>query len=255
MELWILVFLLVVVQPLLGWWRFRSYLGREPVVPTPRKLRFYGMIVLTQWTLMLLCAWVLSRRHLNIAELGLLAPGPPWAWAAAVTLGVVLIGATFVAVRNLRKSARDEFPPHLARMSRILPLLPIERAAFTPVALTAGICEETLYRGFLTYAFLQVTHSMPAALALGTLAFGFGHIYQGPRGVVSTALLGAFLASIYWGAGSLWPGIALHAAIDLVNGNVLGSLSRLTLTPAKPDAHTDASTSESIPPLERTTGT
>jgi len=257
MELWVLAFVLVVVQPIVGWWRFRRFVGRERVISTPRKLRFYAMVVVTQWTLTALCAWVMSRRHLNVAELGLLTPGPAWAWAAAAGLGVTLIGATLVAVRSLRKNPSEELPSHLVHVARILPTFPLERAGFTPVALTAGLCEELLYRGFLTYAFLQLVHSMPAALALSTLSFGVGHLYQGPRGVISTAVLGALLAVIYWGGASLWPGIALHAAIDLVNGNALGSLTRArpALTPAEPSAHTDVHTGEESPPLERTTGT
>jgi membrane protease YdiL (CAAX protease family) len=219
------------------------------------------MVIVSQWTLTALCAWALSRHHLNVAELGLLTLGPAWAWGAAAALGAVLIGATLMAVRSLRKGTREDLPPHLASVARILPVSALERAAFTPVALTAGLCEETLYRGFLTFTFLQLTHSMPAALALSTLSFGFGHLYQGPRGVLSTTVLGAFLAALYWGAVSLWPGVVLHAVIDLVNGNALGSLSRLpaaavepALTAADASAHTAESTSE-FPPLERTTGT
>jgi len=256
LDLWILVFLLVVVQPVLGWWRFRRFIARGDAITTYRKLRLYFFVLLTQWTLTALCAWVMQRRQLNIADLGLLRPGPAWAWVLAGAIAIVLAGATLIAVRSIR-AGHSEVPGHLKHIGRILPASAMERVGFTPVALTAGICEETLYRGFLTFAFYQAYPNMVLALALSTVAFGIGHLYQGPRGILSTMALGMVLATLYSASGSLWPGIALHAFIDLANGNALGGLARtpsqpLALTP--PPDHTHVDTGDVSPP-ERTTGT
>jgi len=256
-DLWLLVFFLVLVQPLLGWWRFRRFVGREPVISTKRKMRLYAMVVGTQWVLTALCAWIMRRRDLDIGDLGLLEPGKTLAWVAASFLIVMFASATIAAVRSIR-DGKAELPSHLRHVVRILPVKGIERAGFVPVALTAGICEEILYRGFLTFALFHVIRSWPAALALSTLAFGFGHLYQGPRGVVSTALLGGLLAAIYGYWQSLWPCIAVHAVVDLVSGNALGTLAApapapgLALTPPAP--HTEAETGRQTPP-EETTGT
>jgi len=257
MDLWILVFLLVVVQPIFGWWRFKRFVARGDTPNTNRKLRLYFIVLLTQWTLTAMCAWVMARRHLNIADLGLLHAGPAWAWILATTLGLVLAGATMLAVRSIR-AGHSEVPGHLRHIARILPQNVMERIGFTPVALTAGICEETLYRGFLVFAFYQASHNAWLAFGLSTLAFGFGHLYQGPRGIISTMVLGFVLVTMYSASKSLWPGIALHAFIDLANGNALGSLSKprpappLSLTP--PTDHTHAEAGEISSP-ERTTGT
>jgi membrane protease YdiL (CAAX protease family) len=108
---------------------------------------------------------------------------------------------------------------------RILPSTPIERVAFAGVALTAGFCEEVLYRGFLLYALDGVIASPWISLVLAAIAFGVGHAYQGRRGIVLTAILGVVFGLLYRFGGSLWPGIVLHAAIDGVNGYALGSLA------------------------------
>ena len=255
MEIWILVFLLVVVQPVFGWWRFRKFVARGGPVSTPRKLRLYFIVLLTQWTLTALCAWVLSRRQLNIADLGLLKPGPAWSWILAGVLATMLATATIIAVRSIR-AGHSDMPGHLLHVARILPNNILERIGFTPVAFTAGTCEETLYRGFLTFAFYQAYPSMILALALSTVAFGIGHLYQGPRGIISTMALGLVLAALYWGSGSLWPGIALHAVVDLANGNALGSLaSRPPQVVPAPVVPYTPETADSTPPPERTTGT
>lgn len=255
MELWILVLLLVLVQPVLGWWRFRKFVARGGTVTTNRKLRLYFIVLLTQWSLTALCAWVMVRRRLNIADLGLLQAGPAWAWILALVLAMTLAGATVVAVRSIR-AGKSEVPGHLRHIARILPRNVLERIGFTPVALTAGICEETLYRGFLTFAFFQAYPSMIVALALSTVAFGIGHLYQGPRGIISTMALGLVLATIYRASGSLWPGIALHAIVDLANGNALGSLVNEPpqVVPVPVVSYTAEGTGDAPPP-ERTTGT
>jgi membrane protease YdiL (CAAX protease family) len=101
-----------------------------------------------------------------------------------------------------------------------------ERAGFVAVALTAGVCEEILYRGFLIYALGRVLPSPWVALVPAALIFGIAHAYQGPRGVAGTGLLGVFLGLLYLLSGSLWPGIGLHASVDLVNGMALGPFGR-----------------------------
>jgi len=117
-------------------------------------------------------------------------------------------------------------PSHLAKVVRILPASGSERAGFALVALTAGVCEEILYRGYLVYAFDRVLPSSWWSMLLAGALFGAAHAYQGVRGMVATGLLGAFLGAVYVAGGSLWPGIFLHAVVDLVNGFALGPLGR-----------------------------
>jgi len=88
MDLWLLVLFLVLVQPILGYYRFRRLAGGAEVLPTRRKLVIYATIVVTQWVLVGVCAFVLRRRELEIADLGLGEPG-----IATMVLGVVAAAA------------------------------------------------------------------------------------------------------------------------------------------------------------------
>jgi len=75
--------------------------------------------------------------------------------------------------------------------------------------------------------------------------------------VLSTAVLGGLLAAIYGYWGSLWPCIALHAVVDIVNGNALGTLAPPAgpgLALAPPAAHTEVQANGPTP-SEETTGT
>ncbi len=103
------------------------------------------------------------------------------------------------------------------RLAFILPVTQEERAWFALVSVTAGICEEVLYRGFLIrYLSDGPWHvGLWIALAVASVAFGLGHGYQGLSGIIGTTVLGAVIAVIFLATGSLWLPMALHAIIDL----------------------------------------
>lgn len=230
MDVWLLAAVLVVALPILGWHRFRRYVALPGPVPTARKLRAYASILLTQWTLVAACAWVLGRHGLDLGALGVGVSPPLASTLTALVIGAVLCATTVRGVRGLAASPDEELPSHLRHVVRILPETPSERVAFTAVALTAGFCEEVLYRGFLLYALDEVVRSPWLSLALAASAFGVGHAYQGRRGVALTAALGVVFGVLYRYGGSLWPAIALHVGIDLVNGFALGALARRRAT-------------------------
>lgn len=108
-------------------------------------------------------------------------------------------------------------------MTFIAPLLPRtdeEAAHFRVLSVTAGICEEIVYRGYLIWYLAVFIGPWPAALAAGVL-FGVLHLYQGTQGISRAGALGVVMALLYVGSGSLlWPMI-LHAAVDL-NGGAIG---------------------------------
>jgi membrane protease YdiL (CAAX protease family) len=93
-----------------------------------------------------------------------------------------------------------------------------ERSVFVGVSVTAGFCEELLYRGFLM-AYAQWLGWWQAGIA-SAIVFGLSHAYQGSAGVVKTAVVGLVMAGLYAYSGSIWPGIVLHAALDLQAGAV-----------------------------------
>jgi membrane protease YdiL (CAAX protease family) len=107
----------------------------------------------------------------------------------------------------------------------ILPSTPREARAFHGIAVTAGVCEEVLYRGYLLWYFQSL---MPAgaAIAAAILVFGLGHVYQGIRGIFSTGIAGGIAMAVYLLTGSLVAPILLHVALDLVNGFTIYRVSR-----------------------------
>jgi membrane protease YdiL (CAAX protease family) len=98
-----------------------------------------------------------------------------------------------------------------------LPVTERERWLWVGVALTAAVCEEVLFRGFLT---LYIGHYLPSLhpaliAVLAGIAFGLAHTYQGLKGVLATGVMGIFLGLVYWLTKSLIPGIVFHAFVNL----------------------------------------
>jgi membrane protease YdiL (CAAX protease family) len=102
-------------------------------------------------------------------------------------------------------------------MAYLMPQGRMEALLFAGVAVTAGICEELIFRGFL-FRYLQAEpfgFSTILSLIISTLFFGFGHAGQGPKGILVTGASGLFFAWLYLASGSLLLPIVLHIIVDL----------------------------------------
>ncbi len=58
------------------------------------------------------------------------------------------------------------------------------------LSITAGVCEETIFRGYLQQQFIAWTKSVPAGVIFSAIIFGLGHIYQGLRQAGVIAIFG-----------------------------------------------------------------
>ena len=170
----------------------------------------YASSALTLWILAGLAAGASWMSGMDTGSLGLriLPIGPLVAWSAALTLAGVLL---IVVLRRagLRESVL---------LLHLLPVTRIERIAFAGLSVTAGFCEEFLFRGFLLVTLATATGSVVLGVALSTVVFGWVHAYQQPAGAARAGMLGAVLAVPAVVAESVVPSMIAHTAIDLVGG-------------------------------------
>jgi uncharacterized protein len=168
-----------------------------------------------------------------------------WVVFVLVILGVRLHGSSLYAVLGDRwRSARQVFTdigigflllissimlpalfgPHQESggpdkaIQFLLPQSGAEIAWWIFLSLTAGICEETLFRGYLQKQFICLTKNAVAGILLSAVLFGAAHGYQGPR---KASLIGGGAAIL--GAAARWrksvrPGMIAHTLQDLMGG-------------------------------------
>jgi membrane protease YdiL (CAAX protease family) len=100
--------------------------------------------------------------------------------------------------------------------SSLLPATPRERFLFAAVAISAGVCEEVVFRGWLLCTLHNVVGLKGTTLVLIAAAcFGLAHYYQGATGMIGTAFAGILFTFFYVQSGSLLLPILLHILIDL----------------------------------------
>jgi len=148
-------------------------------------------------------------------------------WTAALTAGAILLSLAFRPLEARAWRPSEGGPEGSGTLDdglidALLPRTPEERRLFGGLSLAAGWGEEMAYRGYVPAALLVA--GLPAwwAFGIAALAFGLLHAYQGPVGVVRTALLGFLLGASVIYTGSIFPAMAAHALVDLVLGLVLG---------------------------------
>jgi len=100
----------------------------------------------------------------------------------------------------------------------LLPKSASESFAWIAVSFCAGVCEELVYRGYLQRQLWNLTSSLPAALILQSAIFACGHMYQGWKPALVTAIYGLVLGLVAAWRRSIIPGALAHTIVDVMGG-------------------------------------
>jgi membrane protease YdiL (CAAX protease family) len=109
-------------------------------------------------------------------------------------------------------------PGHAASIQTFLPQRGLEILLWIGVSISAGFCEELVFRGYFQKQFETFTHSRWIALFLQAVLFGIAHGYQGIEACVKIACFGALYGLLAVWRGSLRPGMLAHAWSDILSG-------------------------------------
>ena len=216
----VLVFCLIVVMPLWDWYEIPRL--KASTVPG-KKIRFYGKIVAASWALAVVAVITVGVSAVFVIrmaprEIAWLAAGSPGSlMVKGVTAGMLIAILLPAAFALWSKKIRAKAAKAMKRFAFLLPSTADERRWWWLICITAGVCEEIVYRGFL----LQYLHVLPFHLSLtwavasSSVIFGIGHLYQGISGSVQTALIGCVLGAMFLVTGNLLLPIVVHVLLDL----------------------------------------
>jgi hypothetical protein len=207
----------ILVLAALGGWAFwhKISVDQLSVAANPNRVRFYLVTLFFEWLLFVLVVAGVRSSDASI----FIVLGDHWHSLRQVlrdigiALGFWIIAAMLLWIFGwlLRIAA-------LGRNVSMLPRQGIELTFWIALSVTAGICEETIFRGYLQRQFMALTKSAPAGILLSAATFGAAHAYQGFRMVILIALYGAMFGILaYWRA-SVRPGMIAHAWQDSLNG-------------------------------------
>lgn len=178
----------------------------------------YLWITCSLWLMLALMSVVTIRHHISMADLGLHLQHPVRTITITTILLLVLATLSLLDFRKHKGMSPEDLKKSLAKLRHFFPSGISEIVAFSIMAISAGICEELLYRGWLLNLIGASTGSVWIGLLLSSVAFGLGHAYQGPQGILSTGFVGLLLGLIIIFVGSLVPAQIIHAFINLSSG-------------------------------------
>jgi membrane protease YdiL (CAAX protease family) len=213
----LIFFVLGVILPWRGRARLKKLLAM-PHVGTIERLVLYASTIGFQWLAVAAVAWRAWAHGYTPEQLGLAMHD-----RTRILVASVVGAATFATLQwlNLRRMGRlpvNARGPLQAIAERILPRSTIELLPFLALAITAGLCEEFLYRGFALAVLTRLGSPAWVAVLVSSILFGLAHLYQGRGGFLSTLLIGGVFGVGRIAYNSLVPVIFWHGAVDLVAG-------------------------------------
>ena len=216
-DIWLIFFVLAVILPWRGRVRMRKLLAM-PQVSTVERLVLYASTIAFQWVAVALVAWRAWAHGFTAAQLGLTIHD-----RSRILVASIVGAATIAALQwlNLRRVGRVPIEARGALQAiaeRILPQSTVELLPFLALAITAGLCEEFLYRGFAMAVLVHVGLQAWVIVVISSALFGLAHSYQGRGGMVMTLLIGLILGTSRFAFDSLVPAIFWHSAVDVVAG-------------------------------------
>ncbi len=189
---------------------------REMLQLHPHVVPLYLSLIAMEWGLFV---WVwrggLRRTRTKLSEL----IGGKWTSAKDVLVDCGLAFGLW-AVWTLFEMAWHRWlgPGHAASIQTYLPQRAMEILLWIGVSISAGFCEELVFRGYFQKQFETFTHSRWVALFLQAVLFGISHGYQGIEACVKIACFGALYGVFAVWRKSLRPGMMAHAWGDILSG-------------------------------------
>jgi len=197
--------------------------GRMRETPNPHRVRMYLLTLAFEWILL---GYVIRGMRRHGASISLVF-GNRWQSTRHLLRDIgIATGFWLISAGMLALVARLlHIESNVANVQFMLPRKPIEYVLWVALAVSAGICEEAIFRGYLQHQFIAVTRNAAVGIVLSSAAFGFAHAYQGSQMIVLIGVYGLMFGILAHWRGSVRPGMIAHAWQDSFSG-ILGALMR-----------------------------
>jgi len=193
--------------------RFISALSPAAVHGSSEQRFFFWFIagVIVEWLFVVGLWFVLRRRRTSFAAMGVWRFGTWPAWVLALSLAALSIASNLRLFPRMGIPVSSAFFPHGFHLFAALVM-----------GVTAGFCEEVLFRAFLMTQFAEAGYGKAMQVLMPGVAFGLAHAGYLNQGLlvwlgiaVPTAFLGMMWGIAYLlGRRSLLPTMAAHFLND-----------------------------------------
>jgi uncharacterized protein len=187
----------------------------------------YSLTIAYEWILAALVIWGIHMRKVPLRQLlGEQRPGARAWWKdAGLALGywaVALIVLALLGNILMKVSGSHIDPQKIGDVTqRLAPVTALEIVLFLVLSISAGICEELVFRGYLQQQFARMGRRVWAGVVFSALVFGCAHGYEGIAGVLLISAYGAMFGVLALLRRGLRTGMIAHAWHDSISGVAL----------------------------------
>ena len=199
---------------------------RQHLVTTSRTRVLQYLLTLTwEWLLFAFCIWGARKSGTGLREL----VGGRWREIEDVLIDLLTaagfwVGAMVVlgfAARLLHLSGGNQLDDVRRQFGFLVPRGTREVVLWMLLSMTAGICEEVVFRGYLQRQLAALTRNVWVAIVVSGLIFGSAHGYEGAGRMMLVGLYGMLFGLLANFRRSLRPGMIAHAFHDGIMGLAL----------------------------------
>lgn len=198
----------------------------DPEAMQARLMWYYAMIIAWEWMQFAYVWWGVRRRGVSLRELVGGSWDSPWDLVKDVGIGLAfwflwMFGLILFTVAT---GIAQESPNEVRLMT---PSTALGLVWWAAISVSAGICEEFVYRGYLQRQILAMSGRRGVAILGQGVVFGVIHSYQGMFAVGVITVMGICFGLLAAWRRSLRPGIIAHAWYDGVIGLLMYLASKL----------------------------
>jgi uncharacterized protein len=202
--------------------QLRSF-GDQPL----RLVANYSLTIAYEWILAALAVWGIHLRKIPLRQLlGEQRSGARgWRSDIGVALGYWLGAVIVLAVLGevlVKFSGSHIDPQKIGDVTqKLTPVTGVEMMLFLVLSISAGFCEELVFRGYLQQQFARMGRRIWVGVALSALVFGGAHGYEGIAGMLLITAYGAMFGVLALLRRGLRTGMIAHAWHDSISGLAL----------------------------------
>ena len=205
----------VILVFVLGLISYGGYANQSSVTAErSSNLPLYASIAISEWALFYF-AWRGMRAHgVGISEV----MGGRWGSWKDVARDVIIAALFFFVATALLRLYVQAVGSHASNVGAILPRGMVEKVVWVFLSITAGICEEWVFRGYLQRQFTALSRSVVVGIFAQAVTFGVTHGYQGLQATLRITVYAALFGILAHWRRSLRPGMIAHAWQDVFSG-------------------------------------
>jgi membrane protease YdiL (CAAX protease family) len=207
----------------------REWTNHMRAQAAPNHMLLYLPTLAMEWSVFGYIVWGVRKRGISLREL----VGPRWSKgkqnlvdfgiAACFELTALFVLGVVAHLLHAESNAKT--------MTFMMPANALEIVVWLMLSLTAGICEETIFRGYFQRQFIGWTGNVVVGIIISAAIFGACHIYQGWKQTIVIGVFGAMFGTLAVMRRSLKPGMIAHSFQDSAAGVALMLATKYGVVP------------------------